>query len=96
MSKRQIKKLEQIVEREMKKENPNEEVIVMAKIAIDKNKERIKDWELRRKEEIKKQKKYINLSEETGLEKMIEEEMKKENPNEAFVKMAKRAINRNK
>ncbi|HGS5310044.1 TPA: hypothetical protein ACMDV7_004431 [Vibrio parahaemolyticus] len=96
MSKRQIKKLEEIIEREMKKENPNEEVIVMSKIAINKNKERIKNWELRIKEKIKKEKKYINILEERGLEQILEEEMKKENPNEAFVKMAKRAINRNK
>ncbi|ENU6329872.1 hypothetical protein ACE34W_004163 [Vibrio parahaemolyticus] len=64
MSKRQIKRLEEIIEREMKKEKPSEEVIVMAKIAIDRNKERIKNWELKRKEEIKKQKKYIDISEE--------------------------------
>ncbi|HFQ5181767.1 TPA: hypothetical protein ACGUW2_003762 [Vibrio vulnificus] len=96
MSKRQIKKLEEIIEREMIKENPNEEVIVMSKIAINKNKERIKNWELRIKEKIKKEKKYINILEERGLEQILEEEMKKENPNEAFVKMAKRAINRNK
>ncbi|EJC6854963.1 hypothetical protein ACFJ93_004281 [Vibrio parahaemolyticus] len=96
MSKRQIKRLEQIIEREMKKENPNEEVIGMAKVAINKNKERIKNWELRIKEKIKNEKKYINISEETGLEQKIEEEMKKEKPNKAFVKMAKRAINRNK
>ncbi|HHE1196985.1 TPA: hypothetical protein ACN337_004059 [Vibrio parahaemolyticus] len=96
MSKRQIKRLEQIIEREMKKEKPNEEVIVMAKVAINKNKERIKNWELRIKEKIKNEKKYINISEETGLEQKIEEEMKKEKPNKAFVKMAKRAINRNK